>query len=432
MYRNIVKKLNSWLDRDEIIVILGARQVGKTSLLHYLQEKLDAEGEKTYFLDLEDIELRSYIKSVRNLISFLEALGWRKGQRAYIFLDEIHYIEDISSILKYTHDHYPELKLIATGSSSLKLKFKMGEPLTGRKVVFDLHPLSFSEFLYFSGKQEFKEILDNSQGRKIPEPLISHILAAYEEYVIYGGYPKVALATSYDMKEQILKEVQTTYIDKEIRGLMREESFSKFRFLMEFLAAQNGGLVKVLEISKEVGIARATVQRYITILEETFIIGLLRPWAKNRQKELTRVPKLYFLDTGFLNFTIKDFRSFFLRTDTGKLIESTVYTALLRELRSTEEIRFLREKTGNEIDFILRREKKIIPIEVKWREVDKIPDVIQRLVKNMRLDIAYVVSKDIWDEKKINNCPIKFLPPWSIEFDLWQKSSLSSASHNPL
>ncbi|MDH5186923.1 MAG: AAA family ATPase, partial [candidate division WOR-3 bacterium] len=192
LYRDIVKKLESWLIRDEVMVILGARQVGKTSLLFYLKNNLEAEGKKTYFIDLEDIELRASIKSARNLISFLETLGWRKGEKTFVLLDEIHYIENITSILKYLHDHYPELKFIVTGSSSLRLKFKMAEPLTGRKVIFSLFPLSFREFLRFSGKEQLKDVLARTEGNPITEPFLSQVAAAYEEYMIYGGYPKVA------------------------------------------------------------------------------------------------------------------------------------------------------------------------------------------------------------------------------------------------
>lgn len=420
LHRDIVKRFDSWMERDEIIIIFGTRQVGKTSLLRYMQAKLDSEGKKTYFIDLEDIELRNAISSARELTAFLEALGWEKGVRAYIFLDEIHYMENAPSILKYLHDHFPELKFIVTGSSSLKLKFKMAEPLTGRKVVFILYPLSFVEFLDFTRRKELKRILVNSGVKPIPDPFLSQIATVYEEYVIYGGYPKVALTQSYEMKIQVLKEIQTTYVEKEIRSLVAEENFGKFSSFIGFIAAQNGGLVNVTEISKEVGIARDTVVRYLSILEETFVIGMLKPWARSRQKELTKMPKLYFLDTGFLNYTLKNFQNLLLHPGTGALIESVVFTIFQRKCKGTEEIRYWRTKSKAEVDFVLKRNNKIIPIEIKWSERIKIPNGLRIFLKTGVSNNAYVILKNIYDEKNINDNTITFLPPWVIEPTLWE------------
>lgn len=415
LHRDIVKKLEPWLERDEIIVIFGARQVGKTSLLYYLKNKLEEKGKNTFYIDLEDIELRTTLNTPRSLISYLESLGWKRKEYAYVFIDEFHYVENATSTLKYLHDHYRMLKFIITGSSSLKLKFKMGEPLTGRKVVFVLYPLSFREFLRFSKKDYLLKILENSYSKVISQPFLSQMLTAYEEYVLYGGYPKVSLEPSYNMKKALIKEIQSTYIEKEIRSIIREENYMKFKSFMEFIASQNGGLLKVLEASKEIGITRDTAHRYLTILEETYIIGLVKPYASNRQKEIIRMPKAYFLDTGFLNFTIKDFRSFSLRNDTGKLIESSIYTSFLRALDDKENIRFYRTKAGNEIDFILTMEQEIIPVEVKWQKDPKIPLIINNFLTATKSKKAYIISKGIYGENKIGDITIKFKSPWDIK-----------------
>jgi len=416
LYREVVKKLKPFMERDEIIVVFGARQVGKTSLLRYLEERLREEGKRTYFIDLEDIELRESIKSAQGLIVHLKALGFKPKERSYIFLDEFHYMKNATSILKYLHDHYPELKFIVTGSSSLKLKFRMEESLTGRKAVFLLYPLSFQEFLTFSGREELKSVLERFQTRPLPEPFSSQLLKVYEEYILYGGYPKVALTPSYEMKQEILKEIQTTYVEKEIRSLIREENFSKFRSLVEFLGAQNGGLLKILEVSKEIGIPRDTVQRYITILEETFIIHRIRPWARSRQKEITRTPKVYFYDTGFLNFTLKDFRPLSLRQDAGRLVETSVCTAILRNLRPIEELNFFRTKSGNEVNFILRRGREVIPIEVKWGRPIKTPPPMRKYIEREKPKRGYLICKDFKEEEKIGRCKVKPLLPWGIEY----------------
>lgn len=418
LYRDIVKKLEKWIERDEIIVILGARQVGKTSLLRLIQAHLESSGKKTYFIDLEDIEIRNALVSARDIVSYLTSLGWNKGERVFLFLDEIHYMENCASTLKYLHDHYPEIKCLVTGSSSLRLRFKMAEPLTGRKVVFTLYPLSFEEFLEFSGKHELSEIIKRKKSEPIPEPFFSQINEAYEGYIIFGGYPKVALTPSYEIKIQILKEIQTTYLEKEIRGLISEDSFNKFRTFIEFLATQNGGLFKILEASKELGITRTTIMRYLTILEETFIIKTLRPLAKTRSKEVIKMPKIYFMDTGFLNYTLKGFQDLSLRTNAGLLIESAAYTDLLRNLKEMEDLRYWRTKTGDEVDFILRKGTELIPIEIKWSEYPKITDGLRKFIKINRPYKSYLISKRTYSEDKINNCRIEILPPWAIKFHL--------------
>lgn len=417
--RILVKKLQKWLERDEIIVVYGARQVGKTSLLRYLQKDLDARGLSTRFLDLEDIELRAALKTARDVTAYLEVEGWTRGKRLYVFLDEIHYLENAPSVLKYLHDHYPELKFIITGSSSLRLKFKLGEPLTGRKVVFVLYPLSFDEYLDFTGKTDLGEITKRLGARPIPEPALSQIAAAYEDYVIYGGYPKVALTRARDMKIQVLKEIQTTYVEREIRSLLADESYGKFSSLVEFMAAQNGGFVNVSEISKETGIARETVMRYISILEETFIVARTKPWARNRQKEITRMQKLHFLDSGFLNYITKNFNGLSLRSNAGMLVESAVLTALLRRVSEVEEVRFWRTKFKDEVDFVLRRGREIIPIEVKWSEHAKMPSGLRIFLKSGLARKAFVVVKNFYAEDRINSNAVMFLPPWALAPALW-------------
>jgi len=408
--RELFKEIEPFIERDEIIVILGARQVGKTCLLRYIQKRLEREGRSTFFIDLEDIELRGTIKSAQDLLSYLRALGYRRG-RVYLFIDEVHYMQNATSILKYLHDHHPQLKFFITGSSSLKLRFKLGEPLTGRKIIFLLYPLSFKEYLLFSGNEEMVQILTTfRRNGKIPEPFLTHISKAYEEYVIWGGYPKVAITPSFDIKAEVLKEIFTTYLEKEVRGLIREEMFERFSYFVRFLAVQNGNLLKVLEVSKELGVQRSTVQRYLTILEETFIAKRLLPVAKSRQKELIRTPKFYFFDTGFINFLTKDFRPLSMHPNLGSLMETSVFTSLLRGLSPLEELYFWRTKNGQEVDFIIHTKGDYVPVEVKWRNDLKFTTSLRNFVRSYNPTTAIISTKSIWENKKLNSCKVQFLP----------------------
>ncbi|MBE0479121.1 ATP-binding protein [Candidatus Aerophobetes bacterium] len=409
----MLEEIEPFVERDEIIVILGARQVGKTCLLRYIQKKLKGEGKSTFFIDLEDIEVRGAIKSAQDLLSYLRALGYGGG-RAYLFIDEVHYMQNATSILKYLHDHHPELKFFITGSSSLKLRFKLGEPLTGRKIIFILYPLSFREYLLFSKNEEMIQALTSLRNRKIPEPFLSRISKSYEEYVIWGGYPKVIMTPSFDIKAEILKEIFTTYLEKEVRGLIREEMFERFNYFVRFLAAQNGNLLKILEVSKELGVQRSTVQRYLTILEETFMAKRLLPVAKSRQKELTRTPKFYFFDTGFINFLTKDFRPLRMHPNLGSLVETSIFTSLLRGLSPLEEIYFWRMKNGQEVDFIIHTKGEYVPVEVKWGNDLKVTTSLKNFVRSYNPAMAFVLTKSMWQNKKINSCKIQFLPAFII------------------
>jgi len=412
--RELLEGIETFVERDEIVVILGARQVGKTCLLRYIQKKLKGEGKFTFFIDLEDIELRGAIKSAQDLLSHLRARGY-EGGRAYVFLDEVHYMQNATSILKYLHDHHPELKFFVTGSSSLKLRFKLGEPLTGRKIIFNLYPLSFEEYLVFSGDEELKQALTTFKDKKIPEPFLTRISKAYENYIIWGGYPKVAITPSFDMKAEILKEIFTTYLEKEVRSLIREERLEHFSRFVRFLAAQNGNLLKILEVSKELGIQRTTVQRYLTILEETFMATRLLPVAKSRQKELTRTPKLYFLDPGFINFLTKDFRPLAMHPNSGSLIETSVFTSLLRGLSPLEEIHFWRTKNGQEVDFIIRGRGEYVPVEVKWHDDSRIATSLKNFIRSYNPTVAIVSTKSMWQKKEFGRCKIQFLPSFTAD-----------------
>ncbi len=413
--RDLLENIEPFIERDEIVVILGARQVGKTSLLRYIQKRMEGEGKTTFFIDLEDIEIREIFTSPHDFLSYLKARGYQGG-RAWVFVDEIHYLKNATSILKYLHDHFPELKFFVTGSSSLGLRFHLGEPLRGRKIIFNLYPLSFEEYLSFSGNEELREVLRTFKDSEIPQPFRNRIYKTYEEYILWGGYPQLALTPSVDMKATLLKEIFTTYLEREVRGLVKENRFEHFSRLVRFLAVQNGNLLKVLEVSKELGIQRTTVERYLSILEETFIARRLLPLARNPQKELIRTPKLYFLDTGFVNFLTRDFRPLSLRPDRGFLVGTYVFASLLRKLTPLEEIYFWRSKRGEEIDFVIHRKGEYIPVEVKGNDNLRVPTPLKNFLKNYNSPLAVVVTKSVWKKEKMAAGKVLFLPAFMFDY----------------
>ena len=419
--REILPRMESFFGTDEIVVVLGARQVGKSSLLLYLQELFRREGKDTYFIDLEDIEIRKEIVSPSGLLSYLKMKGYKSGRKAYVFLDELHHLEDATGILKFLHDHHPGLKFFVSGSSSLRLRLRMRESLMGRKIVFILYPLRFPEFLLFREERELLGILREHGLKGITEPFLGRLLSLYEEYLIWGGYPKVVLTENVEIRRERLKEIFTTYMEKEVYEFIKREKAGRFSDLVSFLGAQSANLYKTLEVSKEMGMQRPTVERYVKILEETFVVKRLYPFATNLQKELTRTPKLYFLDTGFLNFAIRDFRPLRLRQSPGIFVETGVFVSLLFSLPSHADIRFWRKRGGREVDFVIRMDGNIIPVEVKWKDNPRIPGALIEFMDLYKSPCGFLFTSGTYGVETYKNKKIYILPAMTTSLVEWRR-----------
>ena len=201
--RNIFEKIESFLGTNNIIVLHGARQVGKTHILYYIQKFLKEKGMVTHYIDLEDSRFLEILDNgVDAFISYIKGEGIRN--KATVFIDEIQYLKDPSSFLKLMIDHHPEIQLIISGSSSFNIKSKFKDSLVGRTVDFEIFPLSFAEFLQF---------------KNIKTSVESKLLELYQEYIHYGGYPKIVLDDNMHHKETYLQQIIDTYIRKDISDL---------------------------------------------------------------------------------------------------------------------------------------------------------------------------------------------------------------------
>ena len=278
------------------------------------------------------------------------------------------YLNDPSHFLKYLADFEPTLKLIVTGSTSLAIKrFKDG--MTGRKKTFTLFPLDFQEFLLFKENRMLSSVLEEFHFRNLllkkgeidPErikPFNHEMKALFEEYVLYGGYPKVVLTKSREDKLEELRELFETYELKDVNVLFDVANLSVFRNLFKLLAGSIGNLLNVNELSGTLGIGRDTIRRYLSILENTFIICALPPFHSNIRKELTKMPKIFFLDTGLRNFALRNFTEISFRPDKGPLFENAIFGELYKNLGVIEQLFFWRTLSKTEADFILIGDQK--------------------------------------------------------------------------
>ncbi|MDD5090477.1 MAG: ATP-binding protein, partial [Candidatus Wallbacteria bacterium] len=282
--RLVIDKINQYLDTDDVIVLHGARQVGKTSIMLYLADNLKKNGGQVHFIDLEDSRyVRILDAGVQDFMHHIEEEGLNLKKRVCVFIDEIQYLANPSSFIKLVADHHKNIKLIVSGSSSFGIRNKFKDSLAGRTVEFEIFNLCFEEFLSFKEYPHTRKSLLNPSEKKLDE-----LKKLFREYVLYGGYPKVVLTPSASAKEKYLQQIIDTYLKKDIRDLAAIRDIGKFNKLLEALAAQSGQLLNVTELANTCRIARQTVENYLTILEHTYVIRLIRPFYRNLRSELSK------------------------------------------------------------------------------------------------------------------------------------------------
>lgn len=357
--RQLLDQLKEHLDKKEISLILGPRQAGKTTVILKLKKELEQQGKKTAYFNLDRLEDLELFQTQKTLLERIEFEHGKK--KVFVFIDEIQRLKNAGLFLKGLYDYHSLCKFIVTGSGSLELKENIIEPITGRKKTFYLYPLSFSEFFEF---RVGKKIADFNQFYQLNQNETKRIL---NEYLVFGGYPRVVLGKTRQEKQDALEEIYLSYLEKDVKALLNVEKDLAYQHLLRYLAAETGSLFKKSGISSNLGINIKTLNRYLFLLEKTFVIKLVRPFYKKITKELTKTPKVYFLDLGLRNFILKRFDPFFQRDDKGKIFENFVFRQLL-DRKPSFGIWFWRTNQGAEVDFILQ-EKELLAIEVKASKI---------------------------------------------------------------
>lgn len=352
--RKVLIELKKHLSSPEISLILGPRQAGKTTVMKKIAEELKDKNQPVIFFNLDLIEDKQYFKSQHTLLNKIQkTLGYER--KITIFIDEIQRLENSGIFLKGLYDMDTGYKIIVSGSGSLELKANIIEPMTGRKKIFYCYPLSFSEFAAFQLKVELIKVEERISINEFErERLIN-------EYLNFGGYPRVVLAPTYQEKISVLQEIFESYIEKDIKILLNVEKEAAFEGLIRILADQVGNLINKREIAVNLGLSEKTVERYLYFLEKTFVISLVRPFFTNARKELKKSPKVYFLDMGFLRLARRLTAQKIINV-TGEVFENGCF---LRLKEKYEQIKFWRTKSGAEVDFIVNN----IPVEVKMGNI---------------------------------------------------------------
>ncbi len=332
--------LKSLVVPGKVVVVYGARRVGKTTLL-----KKFLEGEHNYLLTTgEDVFVREFLSSgsVDKLRDFV-------GDKTLLVIDEAQYIPDIGLNLKLIVDHLPHVKVIATGSSTFDLAKEMGEPLTGRKTTIKMYPIS---------QMELNQLENTSQ-----------IKANLEMRLIYGSYPEIVLLEGDESRKDYLHELVSSYLLKDVLAFEGVQKSKKLIDLLVLLAFQIGKEVSHSELAAQLSISKTSVDRYLDLLEQVFVLVNVRGFSRNLRKEVTKTSRYYFCDNGIRNALINNFNLLSRRDDLGALWENYLVMERLKKQqyqRLWSRNFFWRTYDQKELDWVEEREGKILGYEFKW------------------------------------------------------------------
>lgn len=409
--RVIFDELKDHLEKKEITLITGPRQAGKTTVMLLLKRYLEAQDARTVFLNL-DIEADKYhFDSQEKLLRKVELeIGKSNG---YVFIDEIQRKENAGVFLKGLYDMDLPYKFIVSGSGSLELKEKIHESLAGRKRLFELNPVSFEEFVNFKTDYRYDGKL---QSFFIIEPEKTNQFL--DEYLNFGGYPRVILEETLIEKRNIINEIFRSYLEKDISYLLRVEKVDAFSKMINLLADQIGNLINYSELAGTLGLSMATITNYLRYAEKTFIIKLLPPYFKNKRKEIVKSPVVYFCDLGLRNYAVGVFGTATqAASGAGFLFQNFIFHLLAKKIESrAAALRFWRSKDGAEVDFVINEGKKVVPVEVKYKRLQA-PSVersMRSFVEKYEPEEAWVINLSLKQNIQIGSTIVKFIPFYEV------------------
>lgn len=362
MKRFLYRSMIEHLPKRQITLLVGARQVGKTTLLRQVQDHLKAEGTPVFFLTMENKQtLQLLNEHPQNLFQLIPIPI--PGSRIYILMDEIQYLDDPSNFLKFHYDTTgDQLKFVVTGSSHFYIDKKFKDSMAGRKRIFELPTLSLDEVLHFRGRDELVSYVG---GGPIPQLYKDEMMQQVYDYLVYGGYPEVVLANDLAERREILRELRNSYVKKDVQdaGLHYPDLYLR---LMKIAADQIGSLFNLNALSCELSADNKTLQNYLWVMRKSFHVHCVSPFHKRVASELRKMPKLFFADLGLRNSLLNDFSPIGGREDRGELLENYVYLRL-KQVAEEESVKYWRTQNKQEVDFVVQHDDgTVAAYEVKW------------------------------------------------------------------
>ena len=391
--RLICPEIEKELENEKILILKGARQTGKTTILKSLEKKLKSEKKETVFLSADDLSRQDLFENPSVLVDFLGVKYQFPKKKIYLFLDEFQYIKNAGVFVKNLYDqHGDKLKIICSGSSSLEIT-KNTEFLTGRHVPFSVSRISFLELFSFrEGKSFSKFQLDKwSDLKKFYSAYRRELERYFREFLKFGSYPGIIMKETEEEKTRELEVLVKTYLEKDIIYLLRVGNIRTFQDILRVFCSRPGSLLNVKELSSTLSASQDTIKKYLNILEGTYIISRLAPFFTNVRKSISKMQKVFILDMGIINFINRDLENFEQIIDLGGLVENFVFLELKGK---DKDLYFYRTIAGSEIDFIIDK-KALSLVEVKYRaKVNKRNLAFENFTKDVDAKRKIIVTKD--------------------------------------
>ena len=383
--RTLFSRLESEIETKEITVITGMRRVGKTTALMHLYNLIQSKNKVVF--DLENPLHRKVFEEENYDVVWnnLQQFGITNTEKAYLFLDEVQNLPEISRVVKYLYDHW-DVKFVLTGSSSYYLRNLFPESLAGRKIIFEMFPLTFTEFLIF---KDVKRNTPTAFVQKVKDKnKISYdrLIPYYREYLEFGGFPSVVLESNPERKKTLLSEIFTSYFEKDAKNLADFKDMSKLRDLILLLIPRIGSRIEILKLATGLSISRETVYSYLAFLEQTYFISLLQRHSGSIDRQAAGSRKLFICDCGIANILGKPAE--------GQLLEQSVF----QNLRSAHKLSFYNKDGGKEIDFIADGK---VALEVKMAASQQDITTLRLRAESMHLTENYVIAFQYSEKEKI-------------------------------
>lgn len=374
--RQIFPKLEAELNTKEATVITGMRRVGKTTALIHLYDLISSKNKAIF--DFENplhrkvFELDNYDAVWNNLKQF----GVTNKAKAYLFLDEVQNLPEVSKVVKYLYDHF-DIKFFLTGSSSFYLRNLFPESLAGRKIIFEIFPLNFAEFLVF---RQVKREVGESFMQKVQEKnkiAYEKLIPYYNEFIEFGGFPSVVLEENPGRKKTILSEIFTSYFEKDAKNLADFRDMSKLRDLILLLIPRIGSRIEIGKLANDLSVSRETIYNYLAFLEQTYFISLLPRYSLSIDRQAAGSKKLFLCDLGIANVLG--------RISEGQSFEQSIF----QNLRSNHKLNFYSKEGASEIDFIVDEK---VALEVKTSMSRQDISNLERRSKGLGIKENYIIT----------------------------------------
>jgi predicted AAA+ superfamily ATPase len=365
-------------------------------------------------LDMDIFENYEKIESYDKFVNFLLLNWYDKNSKTYfyVFLDEFQKYNNFTKILKNIYDNHSNIKIIASGSSSLSIKNNIQESLAWRKRIINIFPLNFEEFLIFKDEEKLAQNLKNI--KKLKWNWLYNTLSNYykllEEFLIFWGYPEVVLEKDINEKQKILASIFDLFIKKDLWEYLKLEKIKIANDILKYIAINNWNKIKYEEIAKISNTSIHIIKNYIEILKELFIFIELKPYFTNKNLELVKIPKIYFIDNWVRNYFIKNFIELEFRQDKWTLFEWFFIQELLKKWLEAETIKYWNDKNKREVDIVIDNVNNLKAYELKFQKSIKSNDLIWlKTFENIYSTSWYIVNLDTQENKNWINFILPFL-----------------------